>query len=216
MAKELPPYVNATGTLKSVFDKIKSAATPPRFTQDYIVTKLGFSKSGSTLAMIPFLKKIGFIGSDGVPSDLYEKFRNPNENKSGIAVAKAMKIGYSDLYERNEYFHNLDKNELKSFLIEVTGSDPKSRAISSLVGTIEILKSMAVFDQIEETTQSIKRTEVKKELIPTVEHGKVKERDLGFNISYTINLNLPETSDITVFDAIFKSLKEHILSNEKE
>jgi hypothetical protein len=28
---------------------------------------------------------------------------------------------------------------------------------------------------------------------------------------YTINLNLPATSDIAVFDAIFKSLRDHLL-----
>jgi len=31
------------------------------------------------------------------------------------------------------------------------------------------------------------------------------------NLSYTINLNLPATTDIKVFDAIFKSLREHLL-----
>ena len=36
---------------------------------------------------------------------------------------------------------------------------------------------------------------------------EVREIRLG----YTINLNLPQTSDIAVFNAIFKSLKEHLL-----
>jgi hypothetical protein len=33
----------------------------------------------------------------------------------------------------------------------------------------------------------------------------------GINLSYTINLNLPAATDIGVFNAIFKSLKEHLL-----
>jgi len=33
----------------------------------------------------------------------------------------------------------------------------------------------------------------------------------GLNLSYTINLNLPETSDVEVFNAIFRSLKENLL-----
>jgi hypothetical protein len=37
---------------------------------------------------------------------------------------------------------------------------------------------------------------------------------LGLNLSYTINLNLPATSDQAVFNAIFKSLKEHLITNE--
>jgi hypothetical protein len=34
---------------------------------------------------------------------------------------------------------------------------------------------------------------------------------VGLNLKYTINLNLPATSDIAVFNAIFKSLKENLL-----
>jgi hypothetical protein len=33
----------------------------------------------------------------------------------------------------------------------------------------------------------------------------------GLNLSYTINLNLPETTDVEVFNAIFRSLKENLL-----
>lgn len=33
------------------------------------------------------------------------------------------------------------------------------------------------------------------------------------NLGYTINLNLPATSDIAVFNAIFKSLRENLLRN---
>jgi hypothetical protein len=215
MIKELPPYVNATGTLKKVFDKIKEASVPPRFTQDFISTKLAFPKSGSTMSMIPYLKKIGFIGSDGSPTELYEKFRNPDEKIAGLAIAKAMKIGYPDLYERNEYFHTLDKTNLKSFLIEATGIDAKNSTLMALVGTIEILKSLANFEAIEEIPE--KKIKIKKtgEDLEYVAPIHSKQQNAGLNISYTINLNLPETSDPTVFDAIFRSLKEHILSDGK-
>lgn len=33
----------------------------------------------------------------------------------------------------------------------------------------------------------------------------------GLNPGYTINLHLPATSDIAVYNAIFKSLREHLL-----
>jgi hypothetical protein len=36
-------------------------------------------------------------------------------------------------------------------------------------------------------------------------------QSLGLNLGYTINLNLPATSDPAVFNAIFKALKEHLL-----
>jgi hypothetical protein len=37
-------------------------------------------------------------------------------------------------------------------------------------------------------------------------------QEIGMNLSYTINLNLPQSSDPEVFNAIFKALKEHLLS----
>jgi hypothetical protein len=40
------------------------------------------------------------------------------------------------------------------------------------------------------------------------------KQTLGLNLGYTINLNLPATSDPEVFDAIFKSLKQHLLRDE--
>ena len=215
MAKELPPYVGATGALKKVFDKIKEASIPPRFTQDFITTKLGFPKSGSTMSMIPFLKKIGFIGSDGLPTEIYEKFRNPDEKKAGIAMAKALKIGYPDLYERNEYFHALDKTALKSFIIEATGVDAKNGVVAQIVGTIETLKSLANFESTEAVPENVIKVKKKVEDNDPPASGVTSKQNSGLNISYTINLNLPETSDPTVFDAIFRSLKEHILSDGK-
>jgi hypothetical protein len=38
-------------------------------------------------------------------------------------------------------------------------------------------------------------------------------RTLGMNLSYTINLNLPATTDVAVFNAIFKSPKENLLKD---
>ena len=209
MAKEFPPYISSTGLLQDLLVKIKEAPPPPRFSQDYLFSSLKFKKSGSTIPFIPFLKRIGFLGNDGTPSEIYKKFRNPSEKTSGKAMAQAIKIGYSDLYTRNEYWHKLSKDDLKNFLIEVLEVEATSGALRFLIATIDVLKKLANFEEMssqEDSEQS--KAEDKKDL------KKEKDEDNGhsnLNLSYTINLNLPETSDIKVFDAIFKSLKEHIL-----
>jgi len=211
MAVEFPPYVNATGILNSIFKKIVEAPPPPRFTQDFLTTKLGFKK-GSANAVIPFLKRIGFLGSDGVPTELYSKFRNPS--KAGHALAQGMKMGYQDFYSRNEYWHNLDKKELSGLIVEATGSAQNSSTLQAILNTIAVLKQYAKFDGAEENNneqseEKVTAQKTNEEVIIT--HQKKSKDDLGINLSYTINLNLPETSDIAVFDAIFKSLKENLL-----
>lgn len=210
MAIEFPPYVNATGILNSVLKKMVEAPPPPRFTQDFLTTKLGFKK-GSANAVIPFLKRLGFLGSDGVPTDLYSRFRNPS--KAGYAVAAAMRLGYQDLYTRNEYWHNLDKKELSGLIIEATGTAQNSSTLQAILNTIGVLKQYAKFDGVEEINNEQPEEKVipQKETEEVIIHHKKGKDDLGINLSYTINLNLPETSDIAVFDAIFKSLRENLL-----
>lgn len=215
MAKELPPYVSSTGLLQELLKKIQEAPPPPRFNQDYLFSNLKFKKSGSTLPFIPFLKRLGFISSDGTPTDIYKKFRNPDKKVSGQAMAQAFGVAYADLYSRNEYWYKLQNNDLKNFLVEVLEVEPKNGALGMLIRTIETLKPYANFDapSIDEIVDESETIEVKNSKTePADKPDKRKHSDIdGINLSYTINLNLPETSDIKVFDAIFKSLKENLL-----
>jgi len=201
---ENPPFVNAYGNITRALEKIQAAATPSRFTQDFLATKLGL-KGGSARPVIPFLKRTGFLGSDGVPTDLYKRFRNPNAR--GKAAAEALSQGYKALYEVNEYIHDAPDKDLRGVIVQVTGLEPDSSTVKSILGSFKALKAFARFDGIEEDVEE----EVAAEDLrtPTSESLTPATRQLG--ISYTINLNLPATSDVAVFQAIFKSLREFLL-----
>lgn len=166
-------------------------------------------KGGSARPVIPFLKRTGLLGSDGVPTDLYKRFRNPSER--GRAAAEALQAGYRSLYEINEYIHAASDKELLGVVVQATGLEPTSSTTKAIVGSFKALKEFATFDNNAGDEE--------------VEEQEVEDRDGGnggadigngavrrtVGISYTINLNLPATSDIAVFDAIFKSLKQHLL-----
>ncbi len=214
MAKEFPPYTSSTGLFKQLFQKIKEATPPQRFSQDFLITGLNFKKSGTTLSFIPILKRLGFLGTDGIPTDLYKKFRNPDNKVSGTAMAQALRIGYADLFSRNEYWFKKDKSDLKNFLIEVLEADPKDAKLGFLITTIEVLKGLSDFEGRHEIESPKEKKDQKEQKSNEQEGIKNKEQNgiEGLNLSYTINLNLPETSDIAVFNAIFKSLKENLLN----
>ena len=106
-----PPFMNAYGLVPKVLDKIVEAQQPERFTQDFLSTRLGFS-GGSARAIIPLLKRIGFLSSDGVPTALYSKFRNSDTR--GTAMAQALRTGYREVFERKEYAQDLPKEKLKN------------------------------------------------------------------------------------------------------
>src|SRR5687768_2733089 len=111
MAQAKLPYVTAYGNIAKALEKIQQASTPPRFTHDFLATKLGMS-GGSARPVVPFLKRIGFIGTDGAPTELYKQFRGTDEQR-GAAAAQGLRQGYASLYEVNEYAHELDESALR-------------------------------------------------------------------------------------------------------
>ena len=203
-----PPYVNAYGNLSKLLNKIKTASVPPKVTQDYLSTVLGL-KSSSYQPMIPLLKKLGFIDQTNIPTQRYKDFRS--DKKSGFIMAKALKETYTDIYQANEYAHQLPKNELLDIVVTTTGASKDDRAVANVVGTFIELVKHATFD-VGEIPEGIgeesEKEEEEEDIDKPAEKGKVK-----FGISYTINLNLPATAEVKVFDAIFKSLKKNIIDN---
>lgn len=210
MATNNPPYMTATGLVSKILDKIKVAATPDRFTQDYLATELGFA-GGSARAFIPLVKRIGLIGSDGTPTELYKQFRSTNSATSKAAIAKAIRIGYADLYSRNEYTHSLSKSDLEGLVIELTGLEKGHAMIRAIVSTFEALKAYADFSAKSKEPEIEKSNSAADFVIPSGANAH-EDEDIKFNLSYTINIVLPKTDDIAVFNAIFRSLKDNLLS----
>lgn len=206
MSTETPPYINAYGNIEKALNKIIDAQTPPRFTQDFLGTTLGMTGGGAK-PVIPFLKRIGMLGGDGVPTEIYKRFRNKPER--GAAAAEALKQGYKRLYEINEFVHDANDADLHGIVIQATGLDSKSQIAKNIVASFNAVKKFAKFNIENDANES---DEVSED-IELEELNSNSGLKLGgqFGLSYTINLNLPATSDIKVFDAIFKSLKENLL-----
>jgi hypothetical protein len=207
MENETPPYMNAYGNIGRALNKIKSAQTPPRFTQDFLSTKLDLSGGGAR-PLIPFLKRTGFLGSDGVPTERYKRFRNPGQ--SGAAAREALRDGYKSLYEVNEYIHDAPDKDLLGVVVQVTGLEPNSATSKAIVASFKALKDFATFDDAEEAQDDPEENAVD---VGSREREEEQHPPLtkGLGLSYTINLHLPPTSDIKVFDAIFRSLRENLL-----
>ena len=202
------PYVTATGNVERALLAIKSAATPEKVTQDFVKTILKIP-GGSGDQMTSLLRKIGFVNADGTPSDIYKRFRNAAS--VGGAAADALKFGYGPLFKRNEFWHALPDDQLRGLIIEETGQSEDSPVVTMVLNTIKAIKKFA----------NLEKTQVEEKLPVTIAEAPrvpiappmpgVEGKSLGLNLGYTINLNLPATSDIAVFNAIFKSLKENLL-----
>lgn len=212
MALKLP-YMLAPGLIPKILEKIQHARRPERFTQDFLSTKLGHT-GGSAAAFIPLLKRMGFLASDGSPTQRYDRFRNAETQ--GVAVAEGMRAAFSELFERNEYVYELSRDKILSLVVETTGAAKSDRSAKAVVGTFATLYKLADFEA--EPTEPVEQEEAERSApAPPTEARAIAKtttaENVDFKVSYTINLNLPETTNPDVFNAIFRSLKEHLLKD---
>ena len=213
----MPPFINSTGLIQKILEKIQQAQEPERYTQDFQGTVLGYG-SGSARPFIPFLKRIGFLESDGRPTNIYRKFRNADT--AGWAMAQAIRHGYKSLYQRNEYAHELSDDKLKNLVVEVTGKAKAAGSVTAIAGSFKACKNFADFNQVlsGDSDEPVQILETQNESgsthtpslgpsLPILRPGQ----HVGMSFGYTINLNLPDTDDPKVFNAIFSALKETLL-----
>lgn len=204
------PYLASPGSIKTALERIRAAATPDRVTRDFVTTVLQI-KGGTGYALIPYLKKIGFVAPDGSPTNIYKGFRNPSTG--GAAVARAIKSGYAALGNVNEYFYKLSDRDLLNLIVQVSGAEADDQVAKLALSTLKFLKVFANFEdisQVDETPTTV--------LTPSASAAIPSQIPLagrvGLNLGYTFNLNLPATSDQAVFNAIFRSLKENLFADE--
>ncbi|MBC6442859.1 MAG: DUF5343 domain-containing protein [Rhodobacteraceae bacterium] len=137
-------------------------------------------------------------------------------------MAQGMKNAYSELFDRNEYANDMSREDLTGLIMETTGAAKDDNTTRFTVGTFFKLKDLADFDaslddgDVQEVAENpVPLAEPVAQPIPnppnlprTTGNDSVK-----WQMGYTINLNLPETTDPLVFDAIFTSLHKNLLKN---
>jgi len=151
--------------------------------------------------MIPFLKRLGFIDDANVPTQRYRDYRD--EKKSKIIMAQRMREAYKELFAANEYAYRLKKEDIVSKLNTVLGTPRDDKTTPKVAASFLALCKLADF---EKKGGKIIEPPKRGEKVDFLQQPAAK---LG--ISYTINLNLPPTTDVEVFNAIFKALRENLL-----
>lgn len=204
------PYLTTPGTIENALARVKAAATPPTFNNDFVHAKLQI-KGGAGKSIPPFFKKLGLVSDNGAPTGLYQKLRNPST--AGDALGEAVRIAYRPLYEVNEYVHELSDKELKGLIHQVTGLEEGNRTAELIQSTFLKLKKHATFDGTA-SVEAVRSEEP--DQIPDARLRKAKGHSVhhDLRIGYTINLNLPATANAEVFDAIFQSLRRNLLRDE--
>ncbi|NGP17110.1 DUF5343 domain-containing protein [Devosia aurantiaca] len=202
------PYISTPGTLKRVLEKLVEAQRPDKFTADFLANVLKMSGGGAR-STIPMLKKMGFLSSEGVPTDLYGKFRT--EAGQGAAALQGLRSAYAEIFKRSDYAHAADEAKIKDIIVEITGLKSNDAVAGLIRSTFNAIKSFVPQDiDVAKSTAGPDEREVPDRAPPpTPELDRLDTAPL--RLAYNINIVLPETSDLNVLNAIFKSIKENLM-----
>lgn len=201
-------YLTSTKNLEGIFSAIQGAQAPEKFTISFLES-LEY-KSTSDRLIIGVLKSLSFLDDSGKPKERY--FRYLDQTQSAKVMAEAVRDAYQDLFKVNVKAHELSKQEvINKFKTlgqgQITDSvlDKMAMTFTSLVKLGDFQSPAATVTPQSSSTEQLKPEE---HVDRTVQgHSPVK---LG-GLVYNIQIVLPESRDPAVYDALFASLRRHII-----
>lgn len=210
-------YTIKPNSIPAYFDAILDAQPPERFSVKFL-ENLGFTSTNDRL-FIGILKDLKFLNRDGAPQPAYFDFLDRSRSKQ--VLAETIRQAYSDLFSINIRACELSVDEVKNKLRTLYAGKKTDLVIGNIAKTFKALCDYADFSASPRTVEEDDLTETdqedaeSKESGREIHDGRVKESaDLSkisvSALQYHINIVLPDTKDQAVYDAIFKSLREHL------
>lgn len=204
------PYILNTGSLKRFLDNIPKIGTPPKITQPNLPT-FGF-KSNADRPIVKILSFIGFLNDRKEPTDAYKDFKVTS--KAGLVMADALKKAYTDLFDLYPDAYDKDDQTLKDFFTPTTNAG--EQVVNQTVATFKVLCAYADFKGVAKQEQGSEGGDKGEGETGQKEDGETPRltAPTGVILNVNIQITLPETHDASVYDNIFKSIKNNLISRD--
>lgn len=201
------PYLLTPKTFPKLLEKLQAAAVPTKMTAN-VLKKFGFPSSNDR-AFIGLLKRLGMLDDYGKPTDRYAQFRNKSRSRG--VLADGIRDAYGELLDVHTNLYDESLEEIKSAVSTVSGRDQKY--VNLIANTFKLLCENADFDSaLQPETVVDDDVELAGDTVAEVRtNGDApKQTDAlqGLSFNYNIEIHLPATTDISVYNAIFRSLRD--------
>ncbi len=204
-------YLTTGKNLQGILNAIRSAQAPDKFTLSFLES-LEF-KSSSDRLIIGVLKSLGFIDDAGRPTERY--FSYLDQTQSDKVLAEGIRSAYEDIFRVNVNAYQLSKQEVINKFKTLSQGKLSESVLDKMAMTFLALVKYADFSSPPTSGQEQKKDELGKGEQDNVHkdeqadhHGKGVK--LG-GLVYNIQIVLPESRDPSVYDALFQSLRRHLL-----
>ncbi|MEM7221102.1 MAG: DUF5343 domain-containing protein [Pseudomonadota bacterium] len=199
-------YTQAYSMFNDFFGRIRDAQAPDKFTQQQL-KDWGY-KSKNHRPFIPLLKALGFLSSDGTPTLRYHEYRNHSQSKA--IMGDALKEAYSDIFLIKALPTQADKDLIQGkFKSYHNASDNVAKLHTNTFFALLEMADVEARGAQPVLSNPPENSSLSPEPLPSKPTGALPSELLGLH--YNIQIHLPATKDLEVYNAIFKSLKEHLI-----
>ena len=202
-------YLTSTKNLESIINSVINAKAPDRFTNKFL-EDLGYKSSNDRL-VVGMFKALGLLDDSGQPLQRYYEFLD--QTQTGKILAIGIEEAYGDLFNLRKDAQNMSNDEVKNKLKTLTQGQKSDKVIGLMAMTFRAFCDLADWSEETEIQGSSENTAVQNERNDFAgfekRGSKVPKTDM--NLHYNIQIHLPETTNMAVYDAIFQSLKKHLL-----
>jgi len=172
-------------------------------------------KSPTDRLLIGVLKELKFLDADGVPTKRYFEFLDGAQSKKVLAAA--IRDAYADLFAVQLDANKLSTQEAKNKLRTLYAGSKTDTIIMRIARTFTALCEYADWSSppaaasqgADKPKDKEEETKTPASKPPEPPPSSKKSVHLA-SLQYHINIVLPESRDQAVYDAIFKSLREHL------
>lgn len=206
-------YLTSTKNFDSIMNSILAARAPERFTNKFL-EDLGFKSSNDRL-ITGVMKGLGFLNETGEPTQRYYDFLDQTQSKKVLATG--IQEAYKALFDLRRDAQNMSQEEVKNKLKTITQGQKGEKVIENMARTFKTLCDYADWsepeisthgnevEELEESQTSNSRNDISNHEMSAAQSRK----ELG--LCYNIQIHLPETTNMAVYDAIFQSIKKHLM-----
>jgi hypothetical protein len=205
-------YLTSTKNVEAILTAMQQAQAPKQFSTTFL-SNLGF-KSNADRLFVGILKALGFLEPSGTPTQRYFEFLD--QTQSGRILAEGLREAYADLFELNTAANVMTRDEVKNKLKTLTQGQFSDDVLGKMAGTFVALAAQADFKAVEAAKPPSDNPPEDLQAPPTppAPNGDGPPRSRPpLDLVYNIELVLPESRDPAVYDALFRSLRAHLLND---
>lgn len=215
-----PVYLVSVRNLFNFLEALRHAQAPEKVGLRFI-EELGFTSTNDRL-FIPLLKAMKFLDDAGKPSARYHAFLD--DTQWANVLAEGVKDAYPDLFRVNRHANELPRDQLTGKIKSLSEGKISAAVLGNTVKTFLELVKHADFSGTP-TADPLPPPELadaeqpaeKDNDSPRVDRSREENRyaigvdNGGPTLVYRIEIVLPAVRDQAIYDAIFRSAKEHLI-----